>query len=420
MAATSEWIQQLLDGELDPLHEQALFSALASNSDVRSELKQQLAIRHTVQNDRMALLPPAHLTNAVFSGLGFTAPLAGAVAGAAGGGLVMQWLSRLGLPVASAAAAVGLTLAVGSSEPATETVQTTSTEQPAAAVAGPTVSVPAPSTPSVAPEVTRLRRELASVTAALRQAQAQIRRMGSAMAEREEATRRDIARQRDAVVAMPEPVRSVEAPQPVTLPTAELATPAVSTVALTNTLQIVSTSQERPITLESFAVQAPSWTAYPAFMVQVRGMATSPTTELSVQPQTVWYDDMSIALLYQTSDRIAIGMEAGNETFPQVFEGQRNGQQIKYEQQPSSGWAGAFLRYSFAPLGGGFTPFAQVLGGGTKFGPLGRATVGVQYSPAGPLTFLLGVEGTGMAYQFQNSWFTSSKIGFTYGVAVRF
>jgi hypothetical protein len=42
------------------------------------------------------------------------------------------------------------------------------------------------------------------------------------------------------------------------------------------------------------------------------------------------------------------------------------------------------------------------------------------YAPAGPLTFLVGVEGATMAYEFQNTWFTSTNLGFTYGVAVRF
>jgi hypothetical protein len=103
------------------------------------------------------------------------------------------------------------------------------------------------------------------------------------------------------------------------------------------------------------------------------------------------------------------------------FQGDINGQTIRYQQQPQSMWAGAAYRYTLSPLGSsGFAPFGQIFLGGTSFGPLGRATAGLQYSPSGPLSFILGVEGMAMAYQFNSSWFTSSKLGLTYGVAVRF
>jgi hypothetical protein len=104
-----------------------------------------------------------------------------------------------------------------------------------------------------------------------------------------------------------------------------------------------------------------------------------------------------------------------------TFEGMRSGQLIRYEQQPISTWAGITYRHSFAPIGNSaFTPFAQGLLGGSQFGPLGRLTGGLLYSPSGPLSFMLGVEGTSMAYTFQDQWFTSSKLGLTYGMAIRF
>ena len=85
MSTSNDQILELLDGELDPMVEPTLFAELASNTDLRTEFKQQLAIRTAVQEDRMALLPPAALTSAVFAGLGFAAPIAGAAAGAVGG-----------------------------------------------------------------------------------------------------------------------------------------------------------------------------------------------------------------------------------------------------------------------------------------------------------------------------------------------
>jgi hypothetical protein len=140
-----------------------------------------------------------------------------------------------------------------------------------------------------------------------------------------------------------------------------------------------------------------------------------------VVPQTSIAENANLALMYQLAPQHLIGVEVGNESFPMAFEGSRNGQLIRYEQQPISTWAGVTYSHSFAPIGNtAFTPFAQGLLGGSQFGPLGRLTGGIQYSPAGPLSFMLGVEGTSMVYTHQNNWFTSSKLGLTYGMAIRF
>ncbi len=144
-------------------------------------------------------------------------------------------------------------------------------------------------------------------------------------------------------------------------------------------------------------------------------------TDVSVPAQTAWYDNMSIGLLYQLSDRNTVGLEFGNESFAMAFEGERNGQVIRYEQQPLSAWAGITYRQTLPTIGStAFAPFGQVLLGGSKYGPLGRLTAGIVYAPSGPLSFIFGLEGSTMAYQFQDSWFGTSKIGLTYGVAVRF
>ena len=144
-------------------------------------------------------------------------------------------------------------------------------------------------------------------------------------------------------------------------------------------------------------------------------------TQVSVAKQTSFMENVNLALLYQLSSQHSVGVEIGSESFPMSFEGMRNGQLIRYEQQPVSTWAGITYRHAFAPIGNSaFTPFAQGLLGGSQFGPLGRVAGGIQYSPSGPLTFILGIEGSAMAYSFQNTWFTSSKLGLTYGMAVKF
>jgi hypothetical protein len=197
----------------------------------------------------------------------------------------------------------------------------------------------------------------------------------------------------------------------------------VSTTAidLTHTITLARDTDPRVLMPMKEAPIVPEYQDYPSFLVQFRGLASSGLTQVSVAPQTSLMENANLAMMYQLSPQHLIGVEVGNESFPMTFEGMRSGQLIRYEQQPISTWAGITYRHSFAPIGNSaFTPFAQGLLGGSQFGPLGRLTGGILYSPAGPLSFMLGVEGTSMAYTFQDQWFTSSKLGLTYGMAIRF
>jgi len=198
--------------------------------------------------------------------------------------------------------------------------------------------------------------------------------------------------------------------------------PTVSQLMVSNSIDLQR--QEEPKTLQSMQLQntRATWDEYPAFTLQARGFSLKSMTETAVAPQTQWYQNLGLAMIYKLSDHHSVGVEFGSEVFPQVFDGTRpNGQIVKYEQQPSSMWAAAVYRYSFDGIGEtSFRPMLQGSFGGTKYGPIGRAMVGMTYSPVGPLSFILGIEGATMAYQYQQNWFTSSKIGLTYGMAVRF
>lgn len=393
-------INDLLDGELDAMHESTLFGELAVNADLRSEFKQQLAIRSAVQNDRVALVPPVALTSSVFSGLGFAGPLAGAAAGAVGGSMLSTWLPKVGIPLLAAAAATGITWGVMRSDapqqetmqPQTHVAMQAAPQQPAAPTVqtGEPIIVHTPCTHEA--QLAALRRDNAALRAELDRTPSQ------------PAAEQPLAEQSTERTEMP-----AVAMQP------------AQRVTLTNAMTLSQSADQRviqPTALQPISMRS---MMFPAFIVQMRGMSTSSLVDVNAPAQSTWYENVGLGLLYQLSDNHAVGVEMGSEVFPMSFQGTVNGQTIKYQQQPQSMWAGAAYRYTLSPLGSsGFAPFGQILLGGTSFGPLGRMTAGFQYSPAGPLSFMLGVEGTAMAYQFNSAWFTSSKLGLTYGVAVRF
>lgn len=414
MSTQIEQLQQLLDGELDPIHESTLFGELAINGDLRTELREQIAIKNAVQDDRMTLMPPAALTNTLFTGMGFAAPLAGAAAGAAGGSMLMQWLSRLGIPILSAITAATITYtAFDASEPSTgmqrhapapaaqEAAQAQAAEPAAAAE-------PAPSTgtlqraPSADPA-------LRAENNALRAENARLRSQLASSTEQPIATRTPDDGRR----TMDDGRLTSDLEAPTNL--------LASQVHVTNDVAMTRSADTRflaPQTLRGFET---AYQKYPSLMLQVRGFQLAPTINTAALEQSDWYTNLGIAALYQLNRNHSVGIEIGNESFPMVFEGDRNGQLVRYEQYPTTAWAGLTYRYTGSNFGAtSFAPYGQFMVGGSKFGPIGRMSGGVQYTPVGPLSFVFGVETSALAYTFQNNWYLSPKVGLTYGLAVRF
>jgi hypothetical protein len=406
----SDLIQMLLDGELDSMYDARLFGELSTNGDLRNELKQQLAIRNEVSHDRMALIPPASLTGAVFSGLGFTAPMAGAAAGAAGG-FVATWLGRIGVPIAAAVLATGaMNYASRDTESATLARDTRSETLARDTESGTLARDTRSETLARDTESGTLARDEYAKTRDTRSGTLARDTRSETLARDTDVERSEASRDTERETITQEVERETMAEAP------------VSRVMMSNSIDLQR--QEEPKTLQSMQLEntRAAWDEYPAFTLQARGFSLKPMTETSVDAQTQWYQNLGLAMIYKLSDHHSVGVEFGSEVFPQVFDGTRaNGQVVRYEQQPSSMWAAAVYRYSFDGIGEtSFRPILQGSFGGTKYGPLGRAMLGMSYSPVGPLSFVLGIEGATMAYQYQQNWFTSSKVGLTYGMAVRF
>jgi hypothetical protein len=409
MADYIEQINQLLDGDLDQMHEAKLYGELAVNADLRSEMREQLAIKGAVQDDRMALVPPVSLTSSVFSGLGFAAPLAGAAAGAAGGSMLLQWLTRLGIPILSAIAAVGVTVGVSNQredrprvvsqeaitgEQATVTPEVLADEPPSTV----TSEAPAPS-----PRTVTVFRDDPAIRAQLEEARAE-----------NAVLRRDLADARRVQQPVPEPPS-----REVVTPPADRTLPMISTIQMNNTVDVHMTSdrtalRQRAFALDQIASPSPQW------IVQLRGMSLTPTTSTIAPEQNAWYNDLSGAFLRFLSPNHAFGLEVGNETYPMVFNALENGQDIRYEQYPAAMWGGITYRYTGNTFGNlPIAPFGQGMVGGSTYGPMARLSGGLQYTPAGPLMFLVGIEGSILAYPFQNTWYVSPKYGLTYGIALK-
>ncbi|MCO6467067.1 MAG: hypothetical protein J5I53_10670 [Bradyrhizobiaceae bacterium] len=418
MEQTHEHIQQLLDGELDPMIESALYGKLSVDSDLRTEMRQQLALRLAVQEDRALLVPPAALTNSVFTNLGFAAPLAGAAAGAAGGGMLAQWLARFGVPVAGMLAAAGLTFGVfqattPQSQAPSQTSSQTATHTPT------TVASQADHSQQGVPTPARSVKNSSEAVPGSEAKPVVVYKTNPAMEQRVAELERENAALRSqlAANAQSQNINVTQDESPLDQEVDRV--PRIATVSLHQTHGVERMADNSPYAVKALTLMQSPFA--PGYTVQFRGLPLNPTIQTNAIQQSSWYDNLAVSMQYNMNANHSLLMEFANESYPMVFEGWRNGQQIRYEQFPTMFWAGLGYRYTMDQLGNsGVAPYGQLNVGGSKYGPIGRLSGGIQYSPAGAISFLFGIEASGLAYTFQDQWFLSPKIGITYGMAVRF
>ena len=387
-----EALYAFLDGELDQHHEQPLFDELAAQPELRTEMKDLLAIRNAVHRD--AVFPPPQSDTGLAP-----LPLAG-IAGAAGSGALAGtvasssafWpsvISGVG-GVAIGAAIVAFLMSNPSSNQdassngiagvstAANTVGTSAAPERIVIVDTVVVTrrIAAPTAPVVSPPVAELTNAADLVTI-----------------EAEPAA--PDASPNDA----PSLIESVE-------PLSAITRSSVSASQAMHTLSTISQPQSQlPVRLgfRSLASGLPSREATPN------------SVESAVLPNTAF------SLTIPLSNDHRVGVEMGSESFRQTFTGFDGYRTAEWLQTPVLFWLGA--TYIFEPMSLEFLPGLRPFGNasvGTVFaqGPIARGTVGLAYQPIGPIRFTVGVDGAALMYSFQGSWFTSTKLGLSYGLSI--
>jgi hypothetical protein len=155
------------------------------------------------------------------------------------------------------------------------------------------------------------------------------------------------------------------------------------------------------------------------FRTLASGLSASEPTPQDVQDAMLPNTAFSLTIPLSSFHRV--GVEMGSESFTQSFTGMDGDRPAEWTQTPVLFWIGA--TYQFTPwdleLLPGLSPFAQAtIGGAFSQGPVGRGTVGLAYQPVGPVRMTVGLDGSALFYQFQNSWFTTTKWGLSYGLSV--
>jgi hypothetical protein len=135
-----------------------------------------------------------------------------------------------------------------------------------------------------------------------------------------------------------------------------------------------------------------------------------------------WYNNLSFSALYKFNPYHSLGLECGWEPFNQVFYNTKNGQTYKQQQSPTLFWIGAAYRLTNPDFGweNVIYPYAQIVGGGTSVGPIGRGRIGLQIEPISLIRFDVGFEAACLYYRLQGNNYFPVKYGFTFGGGINF
>lgn len=411
----STLLLEFMDGTLDSADELALFNALSSNEELRGELKHLLAISSSVHNDVAAFIPQTASTQRIFAELGFTPPLP--------------------IPAASAPTATGTAVSAASTLrrffPAVGSAVVASL-----ATAGIMLSLfrsPNPSPIADTPATVVRQSVLPWRTATLERIIAHPYYGGSsaiartATEEQGQSTR--------------EVVRYVYLPQETTptTPHEQPATP--TTIGSHEETAPIGFSQPlamHPLNTSAYGLSkntaatqllggnnlfSAPWhsTERSILLVEISNTVSESFPNATVDPASYsWLNNKSVNVLYPIAENQSIGVAFGQEPFFQRFEARNNaGRRYQYEQNPILPWVGVAYRYSLPNLGV-FSPFGQFMLGGTQVGALGRTLVGLTYSPSSTIQLMAGINGSLLYYPIQSTWYSSSKLGLTYGIGISF
>ncbi|MCK5740792.1 MAG: hypothetical protein KAH48_01130, partial [Chlorobi bacterium] len=163
--------------------------------------------------------------------------------------------------------------------------------------------------------------------------------------------------------------------------------------------------------------------------IEFRGNDDMQLHRESVMPnQRNALNNTTVGIYYALSDQVSVGVEYRRENFMQKFnETDANGIITIYEQQPNFNSFGAAFRYipKFARIDSwDLRTITQLSAGMTFSGEnsalsgIGRFMIAERYAPYPELAFIVGLEGSVLAYRHVNSMFKDYKLGFFYGIEI--
>ncbi|MBS1536427.1 MAG: hypothetical protein JST20_01605 [Bacteroidetes bacterium] len=403
----SELLYDFMDGTTNAVQEQTLFMALASQEELRADLKELLAIKTAVQNDSKAYNPPVESTLALFSTLGFAAPQMPVIPKAGVFSRASTFIGSsskailTGLAMSSVTAVAMFLLmnnkAVNDTVSAADKVNATSTSIAEMSNSN-SLSTPIEiiKTVKVPPK------EI-------------IKYVYITVPEHQSAA---VVTPSEIPVATSISLSETNEKSSPAIIDADYHTPTISQNSMRNSSKWKSVDYDASQLPN--AIDNPSPSSISRWTLELRRIDTRSTIEPTFISQTPLLNNLAVTALYSLSSEFAAGIEVANEQSFQRFTSKDNaGRTLLYEQNPTLPSVAATLRYSPFEWGK-FQPIIQASIGGTEVGPFGRGLIGVQYFPETFISFIIGAEANMLSYSHQNTNYTTSKYGLNYGISFHF
>jgi hypothetical protein len=158
--------------------------------------------------------------------------------------------------------------------------------------------------------------------------------------------------------------------------------------------------------------------------LQIRAFTARSIPEFNLAPlDNPTFNNMAISMFYKFHPNFSVGFEAGQENFLQQYDGyDDDGRYVAYKQNYNGFWSGIAFQYDFEELQGvsGLMPMARVMIGGAKVGPMVRGMFALQYNYMNSFSLYTGIESSALFYRYNDNYFSTSKLGLTFGGSVKF
>lgn len=445
-------IHDYIDGTLDAVQEDILFAQMAENQSLRAELNEQMRLHRLAKSDMAATSVPPDITASVFGGLGIPLP---AETPPPASPLFYGWGKWLSLATAAILSSV-LTVVVltgwwNSTEQHTiPQSESHITPEPSATTgANTSAALPLPSpiresgtthpkrynyhdNESASSGRTKEGSFFSSRSSRVRNSSSSAAFLKSHTAREKRNTLHEAIQEELALDASYDAAKSAmeniesstteRREQTVLVP--ELSSPSLKQEGSG------APSTARPAYLHTIPYSAPLYiqpsglTESKGLSLMLRGMPfaifTPNISAISASKPDV--NNIGAGLYYAIGDDHEFGIEVGRESYIQQYTRSIGGQSFEYRQNPALYFYGLSYRYtpSFLRIGDDWAGiYVQGAAAWAQNGPLFRGGGGIILLPQSRISLFGGGEYSYLYYPVQSTYFSSSKIAFTFGAALR-
>jgi hypothetical protein len=425
----SEMLHLLFDGELDSSLETPLYASLMQNEDLRSELRELIAIRDSIRKDVEAYTPPVVATQGIFSKLGYTPPI---IPKATVSNTTSFWSNfgqKLWNPAVSAILASVITALFfmnyyqnenTNSSVYNNKMQPTMTKSAVIAQNGNVANddianqslknerviikerikyVYVTNNESNKSNISENDKILTGTTPEITGTSNEI----STGKNTQENTLSDDSKSWLSMIN-PVPFFGIE-----------------SSIIRQNQLKNQNNSSREFILSDNFY---PEQEKGHSLMMQFKAMsgASFPNVQIENLADNV-IKNFSFGAFVPMTENFHLGIEGGQEPFSQVFHHVEDNTLYRIEQNPTLWWLGIGFKYNWdkhIEFLANAQPFINLTIASTKVGPYGKAIAGLQFVSDNGIGIMLGIDGGSLIYQEQKRFYSTEKLGITYGMFMRF